>query len=194
MYLMGALERDNGPTIDPKTNLRIYKRPEVSPLAITDRKVPNRMLGGPDKFKEMIKEAKNLDMKIIIDSLTRISSARPNKRYLSQVLHVLDSDGKKTVCFGTDGRAAKYEDTALLNYRKKEVWDIFFDEITEFTDQYHIDGVHLDNCQSWPQIFIPDLEELYRLESDGSPAYGEQEILDGEVVIQQENCGFWGSQ
>jgi hypothetical protein len=39
----------------------------------------------------------------------------------------------------------------------------------------------------------PDLEELTRLDVDGTPAYTAQQILDGEIVIRNENFGFWNT-
>jgi hypothetical protein len=39
----------------------------------------------------------------------------------------------------------------------------------------------------------PDLDELYRLDDDGKPAYTPMEILDGEVVLRNENHGFWNT-
>ena len=38
-----------------------------------------------------------------------------------------------------------------------------------------------------------DLEEMTRLDVDGSPAYSAEELLDGEVVIRNENYGYWNS-
>lgn len=43
---MGALERDNGRIFDEENQKITFKRPEVSPLAITCRLTPNLMLGG----------------------------------------------------------------------------------------------------------------------------------------------------
>jgi hypothetical protein len=37
----------------------------------------------------------------------------------------------------------------------------------------------------------PDLEELTRLDVDGENAYTAQEIMDAEVVIRNENYGYW---
>lgn len=34
---------------------------------------------------------------------------------------------------------------------------------------------------------------MYRQESDGTRAYSNKQIFDGEVVLQSEDCGFWGS-
>ena len=90
MYLMGALERDNGPQFIKETYQKTFKRPDASPLAVICRKTPNSMLGGVEGFKELVGESKKLGMRILIDGLTRVSSARPHKRYLDQVLHNID--------------------------------------------------------------------------------------------------------
>ena len=53
------------------------------------------------------------------------------------------------ICYGSDGKSVTYEDSAILNYRKKESWDLLISEIKTLIDKYNIDGVHLDNCQAW---------------------------------------------
>lgn len=193
MYLMGVLERDNGPQFKKESHQKFFKRPDASPLAVVCRETPSQMLGGPEGFKSLMAESRKLDMKILIDCLTRISSARPHKRYLEHMIYTLDENGKKTVCFGTDGRALNFEDTALLNYRKKEVWDLFLKEIVHFVDKFGIDGVHLDNGQAWPQIMTLDTEEMHRQDCDGTPAYSDEDIFNGTVVLPDENSGYWGS-
>ena len=40
------------------------------------------------------------------------------------MLHYLDEEGKKMICYGTDGQQINYEDTAMLNYRKVESWNL----------------------------------------------------------------------
>ena len=53
-----------------------------------------------------------------------------------------------------------HEDTVLLNYRKVEAWDLLVDDILDLARKYEIDGVHLDNCQAWPQIMKVNLDEM----------------------------------
>ena len=71
---------------------------------------------------------------------------------LNILLHYLDNKGKVQICYGTDGHSVHYEDSAVLNYRKIEAWDLLVNEILDLVDKYQIDGIHLDNCQAWPQI------------------------------------------
>lgn len=38
-----------------------------------------------------------------------------------------------------------------------------------------------------------DLEELMRLDVDGEPAYTPADVMNGEMVIRNENYGYWNS-
>ena len=105
-------------------------------------------------------KAKQNKVKVITDALARISSSRYSKKYKDLLLKYLDEDGRVHQCYGTDGQAQKFEDTAMLNYRKIEAWDLLIDEIIDYSTTFGIDGIHLDNGQAWPQIMEPDLEEL----------------------------------
>lgn len=55
-----------------------------------------------------------------------------HKKYRKQILTTLDSQGKRVQVYGSDGRAVYFEDTTLLNFRKKKTWNLFFDEIINF--------------------------------------------------------------
>ena len=70
-----------------------------------------------------------MDVKIIVDALTRVASARSHKKYRKDLLHKLDESGRLVPLFGSDGRALQFEDTTVLNYRKKRVWDLFLSEM-----------------------------------------------------------------
>lgn len=39
----------------------------------------------------------------------------------------------------------------------------------------------------------PDIEELQRIDVDGEPAYSTEDFMNGEVVIRNENHGYWNS-
>ena len=120
LYVMGALERDYnvqyGPNAKQKTGL-LNKRKDANPLAITNRTMPNSMLGGAKDLKELIASAKEKKVKIIFDFVTRVSSAHHHKKYAPYLLHIIDPSGKKLPFYGSDGRSWAYEDTALLNFR-----------------------------------------------------------------------------
>jgi len=82
------------------------------------------MLGGAQSLYSVSKTAKRFKVKLIVDSLARISSSRHNRKYKDLLLNYLDEDGRRLICYGTDGQAMKYEDTAMLNYRKIEAWEL----------------------------------------------------------------------
>lgn len=149
------------------------------------------MLGGESGFKKLIEKSNSLGIKILIDSLTRVSSARPHRKYRKLIIHRIDHEGKKLAVYGSDGRAVNFEDTALLNYRKKKVWDLLVEEIIFMATKYGIHGIHLDNGQAWPQILNCNLAEMYRKDPDGKYAYTDKEIFEGEIVNEDEESGFW---
>jgi hypothetical protein len=39
----------------------------------------------------------------------------------------------------------------------------------------------------------PDLEELMRLDVDGEPAYSPMDLMNGEIVVRNENHGYWNT-
>lgn len=39
----------------------------------------------------------------------------------------------------------------------------------------------------------PDLEELRRRDIDGEPAYTAEDLMAGEIVIRNENHGYWNT-
>lgn len=193
LYLMGTLERDNYPFKNHHAGAVQYRKEDASPLAAIDRSTPNRMLGGAEGLHRVMRQARHHRVKVIVDSLARISSSRFNRKYKHLLLHYLDEDGRRHICYGTDGQAQKFEDTAMLNHRKLEAWDLLIDEVITYCDEYGFDGIHLDNGQAWPQIMEPDVEELSRIDVDGQPAYTAQDFLNGEVVIRNENYGYWNT-
>ena len=150
-----------------ETTQGMYKRADAAPLAVTDRVTPCEMLGGEQGFKRVVAKANEKGIKVIVDCLARISSSRHHRKFRELLLSYLDDQGIKRICYGTDGHAQNYEDTAMLNYRKVAAWDLLINEVLSFARKTGIEGIHLDNGQAWPQIMEPDLEELRRVDIDG---------------------------
>lgn len=61
------------------------------------------MLGGEKGLMGVMRAAKDNHMKIIVDSLARISSSRHHRKYKNLLLNYLDEDGRRHICYGTDG-------------------------------------------------------------------------------------------
>ena len=130
LYIMGALERDNTIAYDEETGKPIdIGDTEASPMAITNRGSISSLLGGESDFKSLVEKAKSLNIKIIIDSLCRISSSRSHRKYRNVLLRYLDNHSKLQLCYGSDGKSVQYEDSTVLNYRKIEAWEILINEI-----------------------------------------------------------------
>lgn len=134
---MGVFERDNcpvkGTAKDYYLNSTTMMRKEnASALAVTSRETPCEMLGGKQGFESLMAKAKKEKIKIIVDCLARISSSRHHRKFRDLLLHYLDEDGRRHICYGTDGQALKYEDTAMLNYRKVEAWNMLVEEVVNF--------------------------------------------------------------
>ena len=194
LYVMGALERDNNIAYDEETGKAIdIGNTEASPMAITNRSSISSLLGGEEEFKSLVNKAKSLNIKIIVDSLCRISSSRSNRKYRNVLLRYLDGFSKLQLCYGSDGKSVHYEDSTVLNYRKIEAWEMLISEVKTLINKFGIDGIHLDNCQIWPHIMELNTIEMYRIDDDGKPAYTPMEILNGEIVIPNSESGYWES-
>ena len=192
LYLIGALERDNNIIYDENTGKVIdIGNTNSSPFAVTSRSNISSLLGGDDSFISLVNKAHKLSMKIIIDCFDRISSTRFNRKYKSLLLRHLDKDGKVNICYGSEGKNIKYEDCLFLNYRKIETWDLLISEVNTLIEKYNIDGIHIDNCQSWPTIMKLNLSEMFRIDLDGKRAYSSSEILEGEVIEANSETGYW---
>ena len=151
------------------------------------------MLGGDDGLQAIVKRAKSRNIKVIIDTLARISSTRHHRKYKDLLLNYLTEEGRRDICYGTDGQAQNFQDTAMLNYRKIEAWEMLIDEVMTYVNKMDVDGIHLDNGQAWPQIMEPDIEELQRVDDDGVPAYSAEQFMAGDIVIRNENHGYWNT-
>lgn len=109
---MGVFERDNCPIRGSATtafrgeyNKKQYRKEDASALAITSREEPCKMLGGASAFNGLMQEAKRSDVKIVVDCVARISSSRHHRKYRDLLLSYLDEEGRRRICYGTDGHA-----------------------------------------------------------------------------------------
>ncbi|EME31445.1 starch synthase [Galdieria sulphuraria] len=178
VYLMGALAR---PTDDP----------EAPPGEIADRSQPAAILGGAIAFKNLVSEANRLGVGTIVDGFCRVSRNAHHRKYNPLVVYTKNSEGLLIPHAGTDGRELQWDNTCLLNYRKFEAWELFYQDIYRLIHEFGIQGVRLDNAQSYPLIMKADLEELFRVDVDGELHYSLDDILHAKVVKTNEDCGYW---
>jgi hypothetical protein len=59
---------------------------------------------------------------------------------------------------------------------------------------YGVSAVFLDECQSYPFIMAMDVDEMFRVEADGEPAYTSRQILEGDVVLSDTEIGYWDTK
>ena len=192
LYIFGALERDNNIIFDDETGKPIdIFNPDASPMSITDRASVSSLLGGAEDFKSLVNKAKSLNMKVIIDSLCRISSSNTNTKYRNVLLRYLDVHRKLQLCYGSVGKSIDYKESTILNYRKIEAWEILINEIKTIIKKFNIDEIHLDNCQMWPNIMELNMLEMYRNDNDGNLSYSPLEILNGDIIMPNFESGYW---
>ena len=181
LYILGALERDN------------YINDSTSPFAIVNRSKISQLLGGEEQFIKLMEKASELKMNIIIDLLTRISSSRYHKKYKDLELKYIDNSGKIQILYGCEGDSINYDDNMMMNYRDIRAWNLLVSDTLELIKKYKINGVHLDNVQSWPNLYKVNHDEMLRedVDEDYTRRYTNYEILNGIIVQPNEECGYW---
>lgn len=181
VYLMGALQR---PVDDAS----------ATPFSVADREAPASVLGGSAAFANLLSEMRRLGITPIVDAIDRVSRTRMHRKYRHLTVETLSNKGVPLRHPGTDGRENQWEDTALLNYRRVETWNLMVSEMKNLAEAYGVRGVRLDNAQSLPPIMAPDMDELLRLDPDGEPHYSLSEVFYGAVVKANVEHGYWTSE
>lgn len=100
-------------------------------------------------------------------------------------------NGSLKVHPGSDGRETQWENEILPNYRfvlilfhcypQKSTWDWYLLQIIHLIRDYHITAFYLQDCQSLPILLETDLSET----SDFT------EVIQGKIVVANEECGYW---
>ncbi|MCX7678654.1 MAG: glycogen/starch synthase [Spirochaetes bacterium] len=117
-----------------------------SPMSLVE---PEPFLGGEEEFRELVKRAHELGIKVIVDvvpHLNRTSTEVPD----SYAVLCYDSEGKLTKRASTDGRYGSWNDGMLLNYRMFEVWEWLTNSILTLIDRFDIDGIRFDSAHAVP--------------------------------------------
>ena len=186
VYLLGAIERDN--KYDAENDS--FNDPDASPMSVVCRRTFNRMLGGNMAFRKILTRAKELKMHLLVQCNPSVSASRPHRRYKSDIVSYMSETGELLPHRGTDSCENQWEDQLLPNYRKLDTWNTLIDDILSLA-KHGVDGIVLQQAQSWPIILAPDMAELRRVEMDGSACYTEQAIFEGVVVQQNVPGGYW---
>jgi len=182
LYLIGVLDRDNTLT-------------NSTPYSLIDRSEINKSFGTEKDFLNLIRESERNNIKIFLDSLSRISSSHFHRKYKNLLLNYTDKQGKVQILYGAQGISLNYEDNMILNYRDIDAWNLLISDTLTLCRKYNISGVHLDNAQLWPIINSIDFDEMFReeIDEDKSRRYTNYEIMNGKIVLPNEECGFWNA-
>ncbi|KFH03473.1 putative glycogen synthase, partial [Toxoplasma gondii VAND] len=189
----GVMERDSGDVVYDVDGDFDYANPDASPFASVCRAAPCGLLGGVGGFLEVVQEARRVGMKILVQMASGVSASHPHRRYASHLLHFEDADGKKQILYGGETLGVLPQETAILNYRKLETWQLFIDDLKMWIKKFGIDGVRISNAQELPQILAADAHALSRKDADGQFHYAAQDIIMGEVVVPHSSSlgGYW---
>ena len=149
-------------------------------------------------FVELMKAAKERQLKVLVDATARISIRGAHRRYRGLNCSVLDTEsGMLHVVHASDGGEQTWKDCQQLNYRKQSAWDIYIADILAWA-QLGVDGVRIESAHCCPLILRPDTKELERMDCDGQYHYDWQEIMDGDVVLpstdEAYSYGFFGTR
>eukprot|EP00026_Physarum_polycephalum_P000161 Phypoly_transcript_00161.p1 GENE.Phypoly_transcript_00161~~Phypoly_transcript_00161.p1 ORF type:complete len:2059 (-),score=306.68 Phypoly_transcript_00161:106-6282(-) len=180
VYLMGALDH----------------RSEDHPFCPTDRATPTKYLGGEKDFLDLVAAAKARNIKLVVDSTSKLGARKAHRKYKALTCLSQDKKGYTIPAVGNDSVEFEWPECSLLNYRKLATWDLLISETIAWGER-GVDGIRLDGAHTWPLVLRPDLDELYRTDSDGELHYSSSEILNGDVILpmqgEAKEYGYWGT-
>ena len=171
----------------------VHKRAHDDPYSISSRVKIDDSIGGEQEFKELLVDGLHeREMKIIVDVFDRIGSIHMSGKYRKLLLNHIDSKKIFTKFHGADGKSNfSYSTTSILNYRKKEAWDLLIQDAIKFVNEFRVDGLNLDNWDLWPTMKRIDKAEMFRRDDDEEPWYSPFDILNGEVIKGEFNHTIW---
>ena len=68
----------------------MFRKPNASALAFTNRTMGCKMLGGDEGLNKLIQKAHGLNIKVIVDCSSRVSSSHMSKKYEGLRLKAVD--------------------------------------------------------------------------------------------------------
>jgi len=151
-------------------------------------------LGGAKEFKDLIKKAHKLGIKIIVDCIPHLN------RYSDEVakedvVYCYGGDGQLVARASTDGRYGSWDDGKLFNYRRYEVWEWLAGSVDRLIEEYDIDGIRFDSAHAVP-IMMKKNNYPYM--------YGKrrtaEEMVEGRIIVNDRwdehfiTTGYFDSQ
>jgi len=156
-----------------------------SPFAPMSLTMLEPSLGGETEFRELVERAHALDVRVIVDTIPHLN------RHATEVpddwrVRCYDENGQLVVRASTDGKFGSWNDGALMNYRKFEVWEWLTNSVVKLIKEFGIDGIRFDSAHSVPIMMkrnnFPFLYDKSRNVSD---------IVEGTIIVNdRENDQF----
>jgi starch synthase len=145
-----------------------------SPVSLVE---PEPALGGEEEFRELVRRAHELEIKIIVDIVPHLNR-RSNELPGEYAVLCYDHEGRLNRRASTDGRFGSWNDGMLLNYRMFEVWEWLTGSILALIEKFDIDGIRFDSAHAVP-IMMKRNNFLF--------TYGEkrpdEEMLHGTIIV-----------
>ncbi|OHT12994.1 glycosyl transferase [Tritrichomonas foetus] len=155
--------------------------------SVTDHSIISEKCGGKEAFKELCERAKTFGLRVLIDFTPLVCLMNSSKKYSPFTTLTADKRGRLLTADIPD------TEMLLLNYRSLKLWELLASEITSLCDQCEINGFYLGPLAHWDTVLARDLKELTRYDSDHTPHYGIQNIIDGTIVSSRSKaprCGM----
>lgn len=151
-----------------------------SPMSLT---TVEDFLGGEEEFRELVKTAHSLDIKVIVDvvpHLNRRSTELPE----SCEVQCYDGSGNLVTRASTDGRFGSWNDGKLLNYRMFEIWEWLADSVVKLITDFDLDGVRFDSAHAVPIMMkknnFPFVYDRRR---------SSEEMVEGRIIVNDTEYG-----
>ncbi len=179
IYLLGVQKRgSNYENWDPSAT----SPSPFSPMSLVEIE---DFLGGEKEFMELVEEAHNKDIKVIVDVVPHLNR---KSQEISDDLAVqcYDPNGNLVVRASTDGRYGSWDDGKLLNYRKLEIWEWLVQSVLTLIEKYDIDGIRFDSAHAVPIMMkknnFPRIYNEHRTH---------ESMVEGNIIVNDREDGHF---
>lgn len=171
IYLLGVQERGSN---------REDWAPEAtspSPFAPMSLTTLEKQLGGEEEFRDLVGRAHQLDINVIVDIVPHLNR-RATEVPDDWRVRCYDGSGNLVVRASTDGKFGSWNDGALLNYRKLEVWEWLVDSVVKLIREFDIDGIRFDSAHAVP-VMMQRNNYPFRF-NESRP---HEEMVEGTIIV-----------
>ena len=150
--------------------------------SVMDHTIFSKSSGGIEDFKEFCQRAQVLGLRVLIDFVPLVSLTNSSRKYTPYGTLIVDERGR-LVTADIPG-----SDMMLLNFRSVKFWGLLAKELEEICKSCCVSGFYFGHVNQWDMVFERDLKELLRVDPDGKSHYDKRNIIEGTVVLPEENC------